>query len=190
MDLLGSSFFSVTEPPTLTRGEVGDRPVIVWLQGEHDLSTDEALCRTLARAIAIGSSGLVIDLSEVDFIAVSTLRVIVRAHQLLLHQSRSLTVRSPSPCVKRVIHAFGLDDLLSPSPEETNAISLRDGEANALGSWVAVPVARRDDGRAAPSPRVPEPVPIRVAEPVPVRAVPTVDLAAQGASFERPGGNA
>jgi anti-anti-sigma factor len=140
MKLLGSSFFTTTaDRPTLPEGGTGAGPIIVWLQGEHDLSTDEALCRTLARAIALGSAGLVLDLSEVGFIAVSTLRVIVRAEQLLRHQSRSLTVRSPSRCARRIMGACGLNELLGPSSEELSAELRASDEANALRTWLKVP---------------------------------------------------
>ncbi len=119
MNLVGSSFFTVAGRPTLPQAGTGTGLIIVWLHGEHDLSTDDALCMTLARAIALGSSGLVLDLSEVGFIAVSTIRVIVRAQEFLQHRLRSLTVRSPSPCARRAIHACGLDDLLGPQPRRT-----------------------------------------------------------------------
>ena len=88
MNLVGSSFFTVADRPIPPQGGTGAGPIVVWLQGDHDLSTDEALSRSLARAIALGGTGLVLDLSEVAFIAVSTLRVIVRAQPLLHHGSR------------------------------------------------------------------------------------------------------
>ena len=53
MALLGSSFFTVSDRPTSRRNETEASPIIVWLVGEHDLSTDDALCLTLARAIAL-----------------------------------------------------------------------------------------------------------------------------------------
>jgi anti-anti-sigma factor len=141
MNLLGSSF--VADRPTPAEGATEAGRTVVWLQGEHDLSTDEALSRALARAIALDSAGLVVDLSQVTFIGVSTLRVIVRAQQLLLHQSRSLTVRWPSPCARRAMGACGVDDLLGPNPGELSTELLDDKEGKALGTWVEVPATRR-----------------------------------------------
>jgi len=114
MALVGSSWFTVSDRLTLSREGREAAPIVIWLWGEHDLSTDEALCATLARAIAVDSPGLVLDLSEVDFIAVSTLRVIVRARDFLQQRLRSLTVRWPSRSVRRVIDVCGLTDLLAP----------------------------------------------------------------------------
>ncbi|HUC15071.1 MAG TPA: STAS domain-containing protein [Acidimicrobiales bacterium] len=146
MNLLGSSFFTVADRPTLPQGGAGAGPIIVWLQGEHDLSTDESLCRVLARAMALGSSGLVLDLSDVGFIAVSTIRVIVRAQQLLRHQSRPLTVRSPSRCARRVIGACGVDDLLGPNLEVLGTQLPSDDKRKGLGTWVEVLAAGRAAG--------------------------------------------
>ena len=45
--------FCFTVPRPVTRGsEPG--PIVVWLAGEHDISTDGALCLALARAMASG----------------------------------------------------------------------------------------------------------------------------------------
>ncbi len=77
MVAVGSSFFIVPD-----RQPVPGRPdpeVVVWLRGQHDASTESALCLTLARAIAFGGPGVVLDLSEVGVMSSSTLAVIVRA---------------------------------------------------------------------------------------------------------------
>jgi anti-anti-sigma factor len=165
MTPIGSCSFRVPDRARLGWDGRETGPVVVWLRGDHDLSTDDALCATLARAIALDSASLVLDLSEVDFMAASTLGVIMRAREFLLQRSRSLTVRAPSAPVRRVVAACGLDDLLGPGPEKPS-----DKKNNALGTWVEVPPARRDDAQAAPSGRV--------AEHVAVRARPTFDLRA------------
>jgi anti-anti-sigma factor len=155
MNLVGSSFFTVADRTTLPKGGPGAGSIVVWLRGEYDLSTDEALSKALARAIALGSTALVLDLSEVGFIAVSTLRVIVRAQRLLQHQSRSLTVRSPSPCARRAIGACGLNDLLSSGLKGliTELPAFEGGRA--LGTWVEVPSARQA-AAGPPKAKVPE----------------------------------
>ena len=150
MNLVGSSIFTVADRPTLPQAGTGAGLIIVWLQGEHDVSTDNALSMTLARAIALDGPGLVLDLSEVRFIAVSTLRVIVRAQEFLQHRLRSLTVRAPSPCARRAIRACGLADLLGPKPEELSANLRGDAAAKALRTWVEVPAGEQ------PMTKVPE----------------------------------
>jgi anti-anti-sigma factor len=168
----GSSFFTLSDRPPLDQGGPEAGPVVVWLWGEHDASTDTALSLTLARAIAVDSPGLVLDLSEVDFIGPSTLAIIVGAREYLRQRSASLTVRSPSAVARDIIEACGLADLLGPDPEMAGA-----QRGTALSSWVAVPVADRSDGQPAPSVLVPERVPASVGH--------TIDLRAQAVSAGR-----
>jgi anti-anti-sigma factor len=125
--------------------------------GEHDISTDDALCATLASATALDGAGLVLDLSGVEFMAASTLGVIVWARTFLRQRARSLTVRAPSARAWRVIDVCQLNDLLGPSPEIDSGRTLE-----ALGSWVAVAAVERGDGEASPSVRAPERVPALV----------------------------
>jgi anti-anti-sigma factor len=139
---VGSVFFVVSDLPRGLPGGPEPEPVVVWLRGEHDVSTDAALCQALARAIALDSAGLVLDLSGVEFMGASTLGVIVRAREYLRQRSASLTVRSPSAFVQRIINVCGLDDLLGPIPGGAHGVTRK-----ALGSWVAVPAAERSVGR-------------------------------------------
>ena len=154
---VGSSSFTVPGQSALERGGSEIGPTIVWLWGEHDVSTDGALSLTLARAIALGTSGLVLDLSEVEFIGASTLGTIVRAREFLRQRSRTLTVRSPSAFAQRVIAACNLNDLLTPNIELTG-----DMAGNALGSWVPVPPAERADGQPSSLSSVPDRAPALV----------------------------
>jgi len=69
---IGSSCLAVSNrvPGRGTAPEL--EPAVVWLAGEHDISNDDALRRTLARAIALGSTALVVDLGEARFISART----------------------------------------------------------------------------------------------------------------------
>ena len=151
---VGSSFFTLSGRPLIGRWGAEAGPIVVWLWGEHDASTDRALSLTLARAIALDSVGLVLDLSEVEFIGTSTLGIIVRARQYLWQRSASLTVRSPSAPARRSLDACGLTDLLSPDAEMADPLT-----GKALGSWVAVPAVERSGGRPGGSAVVPTHVP-------------------------------
>jgi anti-anti-sigma regulatory factor len=78
----------------------------------------------LARAIALDSAGLVLDLSEVEFMGASTLGTIVRAREFLRQRSASLSLRSPSTFVRRVIDACNLNDLLVPGPRPATKLAV------------------------------------------------------------------
>jgi anti-anti-sigma factor len=155
---VGSSFFIVSDRPRLGEPQTG--PIVVWLRGEHDISTDGALSLVLARAMALDCEGLVLDLSEVEFMACSTLETIVRAREYLCGRSAWLTVRSPSVAARRVIDACHLTDLLEPNGEAAGEVT---GEA--LGSWVAVPTTPRSDEEAAPPIAAPDRAPVGVGRP-------------------------
>jgi anti-anti-sigma factor len=116
MATAGSFFFTPSDRPPLSPEAFEGRPVVVRPWGEHDVSTDGALCLTLARAIALDSAGLVLDLSEVEVIGPSTFGVIVRAREFLRQRSASLTVRSPSEPAQSTMDDCGLSDLLCPNP--------------------------------------------------------------------------
>jgi anti-sigma B factor antagonist len=115
----------VTSPlPTCLRGPPRDAgtgldPTVASLRGEHDLSTVPALCEMLAEAIADGGADLILDLSAVQFLDASTVRVIAAAGEFLAARSRSLTLRSPSRCAQHVIDLCGLSGLVEhdPSPQ-------------------------------------------------------------------------
>ena len=152
---IGSTSFTVPGLAPVLVGPEAD-PIVVRLRGEHDCSTDDALCLELARAIALNDAALVLDMSEVRFISASTLGVIVRARNFLRGRSCSLTVRCPSAFARRVIDVCGLGELAGGSAPRPGDLS-----AEALGSWVAVPDAERSDGLEGPL--APAPVPARLA---------------------------
>jgi anti-sigma B factor antagonist len=121
---------------------------VVWLRGEHDVSTVAALSQTMARAIALDDGDLVVDLSDVQFMDAATVGVIIRARDFLRLQSRSLALRSPSSCAARILDLCDLADLLEPRPEHATRAR---ASAGALGVLVAVPASDRIETMAAPS---------------------------------------
>jgi anti-anti-sigma factor len=92
----------------------GDRTV-VWLDGEHDIATVFVLTDTLARAISVDDADLIVDLSGVTFIGSATIDELIRGRNILRRQSRSLTLRSPSRCARRILDVCGLTDLIEPA---------------------------------------------------------------------------
>jgi anti-anti-sigma factor len=117
---------------------------VVWLRGEHDVSTVDELSETMARAIALDDADVVVDLSEVLFMSAATVGVIIRAREFLRLESRSLSLRSPSKCAGRVVDLCGVSDLFNPRAADAMRLSVT---AGALSTWVAVPTAARADRR-------------------------------------------
>jgi hypothetical protein len=94
----------------------------------------------VAQAITLGGADLVVDLSRVEFMDAATIGVIVWARELLRARSRSLVVRSPSTCARRVLELCELSDLVDPRPVDADPMT---GAAGALGTWVPVPAVDR-----------------------------------------------
>jgi anti-anti-sigma factor len=134
----GSSCSAGPDRPLLAGAALAAGPTVVWLRGEHDILSDGALCRDLARAIALNDAALILDLSQVEFMGASTFGVIVAARKLLQGRSRSLTVRSPPAFVKRALGICGLDDLVGPGLQD-------DVAPTPLVSRAAVPAVGQDD---------------------------------------------
>lgn len=158
---VGSSYLGVSRSGTSRAGTEAGASV-VWLRGEHDISTTAALSDTIARAIALDDRAVVIDLSGVQFISAATVGVLIRTREFLSGRSRPLTLRCPAKCVRKVFEACGLSDLLDPeSADEMGA-----GESGAaLGTWVAVPSTDRIDAYVDS----PLPTPIRLSDLLPDR---------------------
>jgi anti-anti-sigma factor len=79
------------------------RRAVVRLRGEHDLTTVAALAKTLTEVIAFDHRDVVVDLSEVEFMGLATVDVLLRARALLALESRFLVLRSPSPPARRLL---------------------------------------------------------------------------------------
>jgi anti-anti-sigma factor len=76
------------------------------------------LADALSVAIALGDADLVVDLSNVQFMGSAPMRVLIRCRNLLRAQARDLTLRSPAPCVQRMLNLCGLSDFVARGPVE------------------------------------------------------------------------
>lgn len=86
-----------------------DGTVVLSLRGECDLSNAEQLSSAIEET---GASALLIDLSELDFIDSTGLKVIVSAVKTARRENRWLTLRAGAPPVMRVFEITGLDKTL------------------------------------------------------------------------------
>ena len=134
---------AVVEQPPLTvfkggqvaAGEGDTRRTVVWLHGEHDVSTVDELEAALVSAVSLDHVGFTIDLSDVRFIDLVAIGAIERTHEALRSQSRSLELRSPSPFIRRLLELCGLGALVTPGSPSASPTS---GAAGAPGSSVPV----------------------------------------------------
>ena len=119
---VGPSFFTVPDRPPASGGDSRWAHRRLALGRARPFDRWSALCDT-GGAIAVGRAEVIVDLSGMEFMGASTLGVIARARELLWQGSASLTVRSPSAFLRRLISVCGLDDLLGPNPEMAAAVT-------------------------------------------------------------------
>lgn len=89
---------------------------VVWLCGEHDLSTAARVAKVLADVTAAGDGNLVVDLSQVEFMDASTIAALIHGRNGLRTRSRDLTLRAPSSVARRILGLCGLLGLVDPVP--------------------------------------------------------------------------
>jgi anti-anti-sigma regulatory factor len=102
----------------LANGSTQD--TVVWLGGEHDLSSAEELMQAIATAVESGRSDVVIDLSGVefmdsktiDFMDSTTIDQILAARIRLGAQGRKARIRAPSHAARYLLEICGLTHLV------------------------------------------------------------------------------
>jgi anti-sigma B factor antagonist len=85
-------------------------PGVLRLEGELDPHTAPLLEREVAALTERGQIDLVLDLSGLQFIDSSGLRVLIAAHRELTALGGSLALRSPSETAQRLLEITGLVD--------------------------------------------------------------------------------
>ena len=110
---------------------------VVMLQGEHDRSTVSALSETLAQAIALDDTELVVDLSGVEFMDAGTVNALVLARDWLREQSRSMQLVFPSSGARRILDLCGVEYVARPAVDANRAHAAESIAAEHHGSCVA-----------------------------------------------------
>lgn len=87
---------------------------VVWVEGECDIATAKVVTDTLTEATSLDDGDLIVDMSGVTFIGIIAIDALMQTRDALLRQSRSLKVRSPSRCVRRLLTLCGHADLIDP----------------------------------------------------------------------------
>jgi anti-anti-sigma factor len=109
----GSSTYTI--PPrgvvAIQDGRAGG--TVIWLRGEHDLTTVETIANAVAAVMALPSVDLVVDLSGVAFLGAAPAGALLRARILLSARERRLVLRDPPSSVRRVLELCGLGDTVS-----------------------------------------------------------------------------
>lgn len=146
MEPTGTSFLTHNCDGQAASTQHDARETVVWLRGKHDASTVAALSATLAKAISLGHPDLVVDLSGVQYLGAATVSLIIQNAEYLRLRSRSLTLRNPTTCSRRVLAVCDLSDLIDPEGLRPPRQSV-----NRDSAIVAIGVERRSSNATTPS---------------------------------------
>jgi anti-anti-sigma factor len=94
---------------------------VLTVRGEVDLGTAAELAAYLDEAIDHGHRFVVLDLAGLEFMDGSGLRVIATRAERLTLSGGALTVRSPSPMVRRLLDIVGLSDQVRVDQPEASS---------------------------------------------------------------------
>lgn len=112
--------------PITTSVSYDDDVAVLAVSGEIDLATIPAFEAAIADALTQRPSALIVDLSEVDFLASAGLQALVATHEKISASSRFAVV-ADGPATSRPIQLTGLDQILSLSS------SLAEAKASVTG---------------------------------------------------------
>ncbi|GBE64163.1 anti-sigma-F factor antagonist RsfB [Mycobacterium sp. MFM001] len=107
--------------PISTSVEHLDGVAVLTVGGEIDLSTAPAFEAAIAEALAEGPQVLVVDLSAMEFLASSGVRVLAAAHENL-GKSGQLAIVADSAVTRRPIQLLGLDKIVALYPTLDDAL--------------------------------------------------------------------
>lgn len=93
--------------------EQSGEATVIALQGKLDIASEHCLEQALRRAYAAGCLELVIDLSELEFIDATGMKVLLRAREYLLEHGSRLFLTPGPPGVQRMFQLTGTLGLFS-----------------------------------------------------------------------------
>ncbi len=100
----------------------------VALNGKLDISGAEKIALPLA-TLAGGKSGILLDMTEVSFLASIGIRHLVLASKALARRGGRLVLLNPNPLVTDVLTASGVVDLMAIARSETEAFAALGAQA-------------------------------------------------------------
>jgi anti-sigma B factor antagonist len=110
---------SATPSADIPKFEIGSGPGpdgvrVVTIRGEVDMSHEDELRAELRRAVAAGTDGIVVDLTECEFIDSTGVRALLlsREAQHAKEDSERLAVAAASEQILRILSVMGIDRVI------------------------------------------------------------------------------
>jgi anti-anti-sigma factor len=103
----------------------GDPFAVLRASGELDLHTQDEFEQAVRRLL--DTSPVVVDLSGIDFLAISALQSLLVCHRLAASMGRVLFFAEPSPQTLRLLTVSGLDTVLPVAPTVADVVTRASG---------------------------------------------------------------
>jgi anti-sigma B factor antagonist len=102
----------------ISSGDGPDGVQVVRVVGEVDIAHEEELRRELQRAASQGTKGIVVDLTECEFIDSSGIRALLLSRESQDHArgSEPLAVAASSEQILRILSVMGVDQVIPVRP--------------------------------------------------------------------------
>jgi anti-sigma B factor antagonist len=97
----------------IERVMVDEGVVAVIVEGELDLADEARADLAIDFVVGLEIPGVLIDLTECDFIDAAGLRMLLRGSQRVLRSGARLAIAPPGPQVRRLLEITGIADELS-----------------------------------------------------------------------------
>jgi anti-sigma B factor antagonist len=113
----------------ISSGPGPDDVYVVRVAGEVDMSHEEELQAELRRAVEADTSGIVVDLTECEFIDSSAIRALLLSREEKKPEpgGESLAVAASSDQILRILSVMGLDQVLPIEPTVEQAAAALSG---------------------------------------------------------------
>jgi anti-sigma B factor antagonist len=113
----------------ISSGPGPDDVYVVRVAGEVDMSHEEELRNELRAGVEADASGIVVDLTECEFIDSSAIRALLlsREEKNPEHGSETLAVAASSDQILRILSVMGLDQVLPIEPTVEQAAAALSG---------------------------------------------------------------
>ena len=114
------------QSPTLDSAPPDQPFAVIQVTGELDLHTQAGFEAEVARHLLGGS--VIIDLTGLEFLAISSLRSLLACEASAGAQHRRVVYAAPPRQARRLLHVSGLDAVLRVSPNVVDAGALAAGD--------------------------------------------------------------
>lgn len=101
---------------TFTTIETSDSATILALEGSLNIAGAKAIRSEVLEIIQSRGKPVILDFSQVDFLASFGMRLLIEAHKTAAQDGHRVVVVNPQPSVAKVLESAGLTSVIATAP--------------------------------------------------------------------------